>query len=168
MAKIDLNNLVRPKEINYPSSLPNQKVDTELPIYTDLHLDLKIQENIGIGNFPVISNDLYVNNDVEAIKNSLRNIFNTRKGQKILNPEFGSSLEQFLFEPINEFYAKVIGDTISDNINQFEPRVEVLKIQITPQPDQNQYYVILVYRFLEFKNENILNIIAKQGGEILI
>jgi len=168
VAKIDLNNLIRPKEVNSPFSVPSQRVDKELPVYTDLHLDLKIQENIGIGNFPVVSNDLYVNNDIEAIKNSLRNIFNTRKGQKILNPEFGSSLEQFLFEPINAFYAKAIADTISDNITQFEPRVEVLKIQITPQPDENQYYVILIYRFLEFKKENILNIIAKQGGEILI
>jgi phage baseplate assembly protein W len=168
VAKIDLNNLIRPKQVNNPYNVPTKLVDTELPVYTDLHLDLKIKQNIGLGNAPVTSNDLYVDNDVEAIKNSLRNIFNTRKGQKVLNPEFGASLEQYLFEPINEVYAKAIGDEITENISSFEPRVQVLRLQITPKPDDNQYYIMLVYRFLEIKKENILNIIAKQGGEILI
>lgn len=168
MAKIDLNNLIRPKQVNNPSTIPSQKVDNVESVYTDLHLDLKFKKSIGEGFSPVTSNDILVDNNIDAIKNSLRNIFNTRKGQKILTPEFGSSLEQYLFEPVNNIYARLIADEILSSITQFEPRIEVLKINILPQPEENQYNVTMLYRFLEFKKENVLNIIAQKGGQILI
>ena len=39
--------------------------------------------------------DLKIDYDEKAIYNSIRNIFNTKKGQKILNPTFGLDLEQY-------------------------------------------------------------------------
>ena len=49
MAKIDLNNLVKPKEVNSPDTkVSNQVIDVQT-VYTDLHLDLQISKNIGSG-----------------------------------------------------------------------------------------------------------------------
>ena len=109
-----------------------------------------------------------VDNDLEAIKNSVRNIFSTRKGQKLLTPEFGSSLEQYLFEPITEIYARAIGDDILTSLEKYEPRIEVLKVFVLPNPDQNQYNISVAYKFLEFKKESVLNILAQFGGQISI
>lgn len=168
MAKIDLNNLVRPKQINSPDTkVYEEVVDTDF-VYTDLHLDLELLKNIGLGKTSTPSKDIRVDNDIEAIKNSVRNILTTKKGEKILAPEFGSSLEQYLFEPVTEVYGRLIGQEILNDIENFEPRIRVEKIKVVPQPDENQYQILLVYSFLDITKENVLNILALRGGEILI
>lgn len=168
MAKIDLNNLVRPKQINSPDSKLYEEVIDTNSIYTDLHLDIGLIKNVGLGTNPSTAKDLIVDNDIVAIKNSIRNILTTKKGEKILAPEFGSSLEQYLFEPINEVYGRMIGQEILTSIENFEPRVNVTKIKVVPEPDNNQYQVLLIYSFLDITKENVLNILALKGGEILI
>lgn len=168
MATIDLNNLVRPKQVNSQYTTPSIKVEVVKGVYTDLHLDIVTAKSIGVGNTPSETNDILVDNDSEAIKNSVRNIFSTRKGQKLLTPEFGSSLEQYLFEPITEIYARAIGDDILTSLERYEPRIEVLKVLVLPNPDQNQYNISVAYRFLEFKKESVLNILAQYGGQISI
>jgi phage baseplate assembly protein W len=168
VATIDLNNLVRPKQVNNQYTTPSTKVEVVKTVYTDLHLDITTAKSIGVGNTPSETNDILVDNDLEAIKNSVRNIFSTRKGQKLLTPEFGSSLEQYLFEPITEIYARAIGDDILTSLEKYEPRIEVLKVLVLPNPDQNQYNISVAYRFLEFKKESVLNILAQYGGQISI
>jgi phage baseplate assembly protein W len=148
VATIDLNNLVRPKQTNSPYTNTNKKVEVVDNVYSDLHLDLKLAKNIGLGKTPADANDILVDNDIEAIKNSIRNIFTTRKGQKILTPEFGCSLEQYLFEPITEVYARAIGDDILTAIERYEPRVEVIKILVLPNPYKKKYNIIVAYKFL--------------------
>ena len=65
-------------------------------------------------------------------------------------------------------YARAIGDEILSVIQTYEPRIEVLKITVTPNIDELQYEVKMFYRFLEIKKESILDIIAKKTGEIIL
>lgn len=168
VATIDLNNLVRPKQVNNQYTTPSTRVEVVKNVYIDLHLDVITAKSIGVGNTPSDANDILVDTDLDAIKNSVRNIFSTRKGQKLLTPEFGSSLEQYLFEPITEIYARAIGDDILTSLEKYEPRIEVLKVLVLPNPDQNQYNISVAYKFLEFKKESVLNILAQFGGQISI
>lgn len=168
MALIDLNNFVKPKQTNFKVQDYTQRVKQEESVYTDLHLDLNINRSIGIGTNPVNSTDLVIDTDINAIKNSIRNILTTRKGQKILNPVFGCSLDQYLFLPLNDVYARAIGDEILSVIQTYEPRIEVLKIIVTPNINELQYEIKMFYRFLEIKKESVLDILAKKNGEIII
>lgn len=168
MALIDLNNFVKPKQTNYKVQDLTQRINPEENVYTDLHLDLNINQSIGIGVNAVKSFDLLVDTDINAIKNSIRNILTTRKGQKILNPVFGCSLDQYLFLPLNDVYARAIGDEILTVVQTYEPRIEVLKIVVTPNINELQYEIKMFYRFLEIKKESLLEILAKKNGEIII
>jgi hypothetical protein len=114
------------------------------------------------------ANDIVVNTDYDAIRNSIRNIFTTKPGQKLLTPNFGSSLEKYLFEPVTDTMARIIGNEILNQIETFEPRVEVLNVEVAPQPELNQYSIQVVYTFLELKTQNTLSIIAQFGGQILV
>jgi phage baseplate assembly protein W len=96
--------------------------------------------------------------DVNAIRNSIKNIFTTKKGQKIYDPLFGSSLDQHLFEKVDDFYAKLIGKQILNNIETYEPRIEILKIFVLPIPDQNEYNITIYYTFLKLKKEQTLKL----------
>jgi phage baseplate assembly protein W len=148
MATIYIDNIIKPREVNSPTNYPSKETKPDQYVYTDLHLDFKIENNVGNGLNPVDGNDIVADYDYNAIRNSLYNIFTTRKGQKILNPNFGSSLDQFLFESVNNINAKILGNTILENVNLYEPRIEVQNIQVMPMPDENQYYVIFVYKVL--------------------
>lgn len=168
MAVIDLNNIIRPKQQNNPSTAVNKVVVAQSSVYTDLHLDLIQQKSVGVGLEPAQVNDILVDKDIEAIKNSLRNIFTTKKGQKILNPEFGCSLEQYLFTPINEVIAKAIGTDILNAISNYEPRINLLNVNIVPYYDRELYYITLLYKMIEINRQETINLVAQIGGQVLV
>jgi phage baseplate assembly protein W len=168
VATIDLNNLIRPKQLNQTYTDITKVVTDINHIYSDLHLDLMLQQNVGLGTKPSTGGDLVLDHDEQAIKNSISNIFITKKGEKLLDPTFGSSLDQYLFEPITETYAKAIGNDIFNVISDFEPRIEVLNITVATDPDNQQYQITVNYRFREIQKQSYLNILAQLGGQILI
>ena len=168
VATVDLNNLVKPRQSNFPRNSPSVVVKKQITVYTDLKLDLTPTNSVGLGLNVAKANDIVVNTDYDAIRNSIRNIFTTKPGQKLLTPNFGSSLEKYLFEPVTDTMARIIGNEILNQIETFEPRVEVLNVEVAPQPELNQYSIQVAYTFLELKTQNTLSIIAQFGGQILV
>ena len=63
--------------------------------------------------------------------------------------------EQHLFERVDEFYAKLIGEEILRNITEYEPRIEVLKVIVLPIPDENEYKISILYSILKIKKHLI-------------
>lgn len=152
MATIYIDNLVKPRQVNSPTNYPSKETKSDEFAFTDLHLDLTLDKNVGNGLKPVNASDIVADYDINAIKNSLYNIFTTKPGQKILNPTFGSSLDQFLFQPITKVNANLLSNEIIRNVETFEPRIEVVKVQIMPMPDENQYYIIFMYKLLNINS----------------
>tara|TARA_Y100000310_G_scaffold321842_1_gene380046 strand:- start:5843 stop:6325 length:483 start_codon:yes stop_codon:yes gene_type:complete len=113
--------------------------------YADLKLDLDLNSHVpstpvGIGKNPV---DFKLSYDENAIFNSIRNIFNTKKGQKILNPTFGLDLERFLFDNISRENADIIGKTIYEELPIHEPRITVDSVNVIARPDDNEYEITI-------------------------
>ena len=113
--------------------------------YADLKLDLDLNSNIpstpvGVGKNAV---DFRLSYDENAIFNSIRNIFNTKKGQKILNPTFGLDLEMFLFDNISRENADIIGKTIYEELPVHEPRITVQSVNVIAKPDDNEYEITI-------------------------
>jgi len=111
--------------------------------YADLKLDLDLNSHmpstpVGVGKNPI---DFRLSYDENAILNSIKNIFNTKKGQKILNPTFGLDLEVFLFDNISKENADIIGKTIYEELPIHEPRITVDSINVIARPDDNEYEI---------------------------
>lgn len=66
--------------------------------------------------------------DIEAIKNSLHNIFTWIPGERILNPEFGCNLRRLLYNGITEFNKEQIAAEVRQSVSKLEPRVKIEKI----------------------------------------
>lgn len=113
--------------------------------YRDLFLDLE-EETVGGKTFYSKSNriDLKTSTDEGAIVNSIRNIFSTTPGEKILEPTFGLNLKQWLFQPLDEFTAQEIGETIVEGIKRYEPRVVVKNVNVDIDYEQHEYAIQLV------------------------
>ena len=127
-------------------------------IFTDLHLDFKKSgEYNEVLRQKINKNDIQVDYDFNAIKNSIINLFNTKPGQRFLFPRYGLSLEGFLFEAIIESTAENIGNAIVRAIELYETRVAVEMCRVVPNPDDNEYNVTLVLSVPLFKANTTIN-----------
>lgn len=129
--------------------------------YQDLKLDLEYTytQNPEFKKVNEIK-DLKVDYDINAIKNSLRNIFLTNRGEKLLNPYFGIGLGNFVFNQVTDATAAEIGNSILQNIKIFEPRVEVNNINVISNPDDNSYTINLTLNVPQLKGA-LLNLVGK-------
>ena len=87
-------------------------------------------------------------NSAEAIDNSISNIIFTTKGEKVGDPEFGTNVKRLLFRPIDSITEHLIKSDIMDNIERYEPRVEVDHISIVGDEDFNYYKVQVLYTII--------------------
>lgn len=113
--------------------------------FNDLHLDLEYsytKNNEFLRQREI--KDLVVDYDYAAIRNSIFNLFTTLPGQKILNPEFGINLMQYIFKPCDTITARQIARTIVDGINKFEPRVKLNEVEVISIPEQQQYEINII------------------------
>lgn len=85
--------------------------------------------------------------DENSVIQNLYSIVLTRVGERIFNPEFGTDLEDFIhniIDDVNEFELKSI-KTIVDAVKRFEPRVTIIEEDsfISFDPDNNDAKVVL-------------------------
>ena len=66
----------------------------------------------------------------EQVKSNIKNLLLTKKGERILQPEFGSGLQELLFEPNVDDFEGRIEDTINDSLKQWLPYVTADEINI--------------------------------------
>jgi phage baseplate assembly protein W len=126
--------------------------------YADLHLEINFKSTPkGNGNLYKAPNqsDIKIDLDEHAIVNSIRNLFSTRKGQMLLDPEYGLNLEKYLFQPINSFLARAMARDILQGIEEYEPRVKVDGVNVRMNVDQQLYEVSILLSIPYLKNRRI-------------
>ena len=100
--------------------------------------------NITFKKHPV-TDDLVVSKDSSAIKQAIVNLLLTNKGERLMNPTYGSDIRSYLFEPMDFGTANQIKNNIRDTIETFEPRIRVLQISATPNFDDNGFDITMTY-----------------------
>ena len=126
--------------------------------YKDLHLDFAKSGNFStVLNKKIEGNDIEMDYDESAIKNSIRNMFNTKPGQRFLFPLYGLDLSQYLFEAVSEINGQMIGEKIVNAIDLYEPRVTVMQCKIVAKPDDNEYEITLVFNIEVFNTTASIN-----------
>ena len=100
--------------------------------------------NITFKKHPV-TNDVVVSKDASAIKQAIVNLLLTNKGERLMNPTYGSDIRSYLFEPMDFGTANQIKNNIRDTIGTFEPRIRVLQISATPNFDDNGFDITMTY-----------------------
>jgi phage baseplate assembly protein W len=95
-----------------------------------------------------LNNDLIALKNETAIARSIRNIVFTIPGEKFFDPDFGSNVTKSLFENIDDISAITIRDEIETSIRNYEPRVSLISVETTPDYDNNNFNVTIVYRIV--------------------
>ena len=68
--------------------------------------------------------------DFELVKQDLFNHFSIRKGEKLMNPKFGTIIWDLLFEPLTEEVRDLIVEDIKNVVN-YDPRLQADDVVIT-------------------------------------
>ena len=136
-------------------------------VYSDIHLDIATSSDYSTEALQVIKkNDIKVDYDLNAIKNSLNNLFNTRPGQRFLFPNYGLNLSQFIFEPVTEYNGRLIGEKIVRSIQLFETRVTLKQCNVSLMPDENQYDINLILEFPVFNTRASINTVLDIRSQV--
>ena len=100
--------------------------------------------NITFKKHPV-TDDVVVSRDASAIKQAIVNLLLTNKGERLMNPNYGSDIRRYLFEPLDYGTANQITGNIKSTIDTFEPRISVLNLRALPNMDDNGFDVEMTY-----------------------
>jgi phage baseplate assembly protein W len=92
-----------------------------------------------------LNSDIVAITDVTAINRSIRNLVLTSPGERPFSPDLGSEVSRSIFENMDPLYADLIKDQITETIQRFEPRVNLRRVDVTPNYDNNEYSVRISY-----------------------
>ena len=121
--------------------------------------------------YPVISGDKGLfksETDEKLIYGNILQILMTRRGERVMLPEFGSRIFEFIHEPLDHVTCALIRRELIDAIARWEPRIILDKknTNITPYPQEFRVKAELRY-FLKTQGTNydlILEISSQTGG----
>ena len=80
-----------------------------------------------------------------AIARSIRNLILTSKGEKFFDPLLGSRVNEILFDSVDYISASSIETEIEEVINNYEPRVDLISVDVNPNFDDNEMNVTINY-----------------------
>ena len=124
-------------------------------------LDLQPRKAIGVSlpfSGTAVFNSTYQSKD--AIKANLINFFLTGQGERYFNPGFGSGLRNLLFSNINQTRINAIKDNIENLLSIYFPRIAIINLELSSEPDINTIVFFLKYRVSEtdIEDEIVINI----------
>lgn len=93
----------------------------------------------------VITNDVVVLKNEEAIKQSVKNLVLTKLSERLFKPEIGTNTTSYLFELSTNVAANALIEEIEKVLQTYEPRITLQQIDVDVEDDLNQYQVYIDY-----------------------
>ena len=100
--------------------------------------------NLSFKRHPV-TNDVVAIRDEDAIKRSVRNIIFTILGEKPFQPNFGSVINESLFDLNTNLNEIRVSDEIRSSLLNYEPRISNIDVTVTVAPDTNEMNCTVQY-----------------------
>lgn len=103
--------------------------ETERTAYLGRGLSFPIRVN-ALGSLELVSGE-------KDIEQSILIILSTRRGERVMRPEFGCRAHDLLFEPRDAVMVGKLEDYVTEALQRWEPRIEVINVQPELDPDSD-------------------------------
>ena len=113
-------------------------------VYSDLNLLMPIH--------PILK-DIPPLKDLEAVKQSVKNLVLTNFFERPFHPEIGGNVTSKLFEPADKFTAIEIRDEIKEVLKNYEPRVNGVNVEVFDNLDANAFLVNIAFNVIYLQAE---------------
>lgn len=120
-------------------ALGTNESDRSAQIFKDLNLNFIVHP---------LRKDISVLKDIEAIKRSVRNLIYLNvegKFEKPFHPEIGTGIRDSLFEMNDPLARSILVDKIRYTIDNFEPRVDLVNVEIDTDYSENELRINLEF-----------------------
>lgn len=102
--------------------------------------------------------DVLADEDIEAIKNSIGNIWQTIQGERRMVPSFGGKSNNILFEQLDNYTLNNIKSLLLGALERWENRIIIKDIQTEPKEEENMIIVKLSFSIRGQATDKIYNI----------
>ena len=116
--------------------------------YTDIDLTFTNKSN----------GDIFKKTDAAAVKQSVKNLLMTNRGEKPFKYSFGGNLNSYLFALSEDIDNIDIQDAIRMAINNNEPRAAVQGVQVLLKEDYNSMHVLVQFQVVNTLETAELNL----------
>ena len=99
---------------------------------------------------------------IEDVKQSVRNLILTDKGERLMQPNVGCKVRSLLFENISAQTILLVKTTITDTITQYEPRAIVENVKVSADPDNNNLNVSVLFSLINSSTVEQLDLILER------
>ena len=103
--------------------------------------------SLSFDRHPVTNDILNIKNE-DAIKKAVRNIVQTVPSERFFNPIFGSDVKTSLFEFVDFGTASLLEDQILVAIENYEPRINNVRVRVDPNADRNEFEIFISYNIV--------------------
>jgi len=87
--------------------------------------------------------------DFSLIQQDIINMFQTKKGERVMNPEFGTIIWELIYEPFTDDNKQLISEDVTRILN-YDPRVTPTQITMSEAP-----YGLMIEATLYFSKQNL-------------
>lgn len=94
----------------------------------------------------------------DSVRDVLWNILLTSPGERLMRPEFGAGLKQFIHQPNNETTRRLIADQALRAIQRWEPRISVQDLRVETTQALNEVTLRLLYQIKQTGEQNSLQL----------
>jgi len=92
-----------------------------------------------------VSSDLTVLKDEDSVKESIKNLILTDRGERLMQPDLGGNISGMLFENITPATLVLIQNNIRTTIDLYEPRAELIDVIASSNIDDNVVKVEIAF-----------------------
>ena len=111
----------------------------------------------GYSSYEYQNNKSFSLTDIELVKLDLLNHIFTRKGERVMMPNFGTRIPDLAFEPLDNYTLSILDEDLRA-VFAFDPRVELIALNIIPIPDNNLVIASAKLLYVELNMQGSLDI----------
>ena len=100
----------------------------------------------------------------EAVISNLKNLILTEKGERYMQPNFGTNIKSVLFENNTTDIRDILQDTIQEDIEHWLPYVELTNLEVTPSADMHSLNIRLYFKITSIGANVVINIFANENA----
>ena len=126
---------------------------TSRVIYSDFTNDL---------DFNPVSEDVAVKLNENSIRQSIKNILLTDRGERFFQPLLGGNIRAMLFENITPQTLVAMRQQITNTIKTNEPRCNLIDVVCSSAEDENGVYVSIVFNVINKQEPVVLEVVLER------
>lgn len=95
---------------------------------------------------PAETNDVAMAAYEQDIRQAIRIILGTARGERVMRPDFGAGLHQLVFEPLNTTTMTLVRQEVEQALIEWEPRIDQITVEVSANPPLGRLDIDIRYR----------------------